>query len=285
MCIVVWATEHPDYSLIVANNRDEFLARAASPARWRAADDDGETGDVLCGRDTEAGGTWFGVTRAGSVAALTNFTEPASARAARPAARSRGELVSGFLHAHARDVPTAADVQAYLDRVGAHADEYGGFNLLVGTAAGVSALGYVTNRGEDKQSGTLLGTGASGGVCALSNSTLSTPWPKIGRVEALMRGVLSESATRDALVDGLFRVLADSRGPITTPAAMRETVRVEPVSLPSTADRAHFAPAAEAVRPDVPRGWYGTRTASVLLVTRGAPRRAVLVERDVYALL
>lgn len=36
--------------------------------------------------------------------------------------------------------------------------------------------------------------------------------------------------------------------------------------------------------PDKQNSWYGTRTATVLLVTRAEPRRVVYVERDMYTL-
>lgn len=35
MCLIVFAWQaHPDYPLVVAANRDEYLARPAAPAHW-----------------------------------------------------------------------------------------------------------------------------------------------------------------------------------------------------------------------------------------------------------
>ena len=66
MCIILfhWQPD-ADTTLSVAANRDEFHHRPAEAARWR--------GDLLCGLDLEAGGTWFAVTRDGRWSAVTNF--------------------------------------------------------------------------------------------------------------------------------------------------------------------------------------------------------------------
>jgi uncharacterized protein with NRDE domain len=103
---------------IVASNRDEFLARPTSQARWHAWDPHHATDEmtdrnrVLSGLDLTAGGTWFGisVTRPPDAAptgpakrmhfaTLTNFTEsldPALDRNA-PPKPSRGNLVREYL--------------------------------------------------------------------------------------------------------------------------------------------------------------------------------------------
>ena len=59
MCLIVFAWQaHPDYPLVVAANRDEYLARPAAPAHWWV-----DAPELLAGRDLEAGGTWMGLTR------------------------------------------------------------------------------------------------------------------------------------------------------------------------------------------------------------------------------
>ena len=273
---------HSDASILI-DNRDEFLARPATPAQWHNLGNEAVGDAILCGCDTLAGGTWFGVTRAGSFAALTNFTEPASVRAATNSTRSRGELVSRFLHTYATRAPTEADLARFLDEAGDEKSAFNGFNLVIGTAArDVALLGYLTNRGEDPYSGTVLASDTRAVVHGLSNSTLATPWPKIGDAQALVRDVLQRDTSVDALVDGLFGVLDTSRGPIGEPDEMRCTIRVEPVRLPSNADGTQLAAPGSAGA--MHRGWYGTRTATVLLVPRSTAHPAVLVERDVYAL-
>src|SRR5579871_716324 len=90
MCLLALAWHsHPDYSLILAGNRDERHARASAAASFWS-----EAPELLAGRDLEAGGTWLGVTTTGRYAVVTNYREglePAKAP------RSRGALTSDFL--------------------------------------------------------------------------------------------------------------------------------------------------------------------------------------------
>ena len=80
MCLILTALDsHPDYSLVVAANRDEFYDRpTAAAAFWP------EHPTILGGRDLKAGGTWLGIDRTGRFAAVTNFRqgerEPAAPR-------------------------------------------------------------------------------------------------------------------------------------------------------------------------------------------------------------
>ena len=78
MCLILFAqNEHPDYSLVLAANRDEFYARPTQPAhRWN----DGT--DLIAGRDLEAGGTWMGLNPSGQLAAVTNFRDLTKKRVA-----------------------------------------------------------------------------------------------------------------------------------------------------------------------------------------------------------
>lgn len=164
---------------IVASNRDEFLARPTSQARWHAWDPHNETEQmtdrnrVLSGLDLTAGGTWFGISVTRTPAAtgpatvhfatLTNFTEsldPFALDKNAPPKPSRGNLVREYL-----DVLGAPDfsplpqpqedrLQTYLDRIEQVKHDYAGFNLLVGeignldqpTATPRVRLGYTSNR-------------------------------------------------------------------------------------------------------------------------------------------
>lgn len=282
---------------VLADNRDEFLARPASPAQWRDAKGEPsaaeQPGDILCGLDSKAGGTWFGTTRSGSVAILTNFTEPAAVKAAHKGPlHSRGELVFSWLREHARTAAKTSDIQRYLDYVSENKSQFGGFNLMLGSVCdGRAHMGYVTNRGDDKYSGTILtppqGTGPH--VNALSNSTLSTPWPKVHRAQAMLHDVLEKRPSAENLIEETFGILSYSAGVPRVQEDMRNTICVDPVPLPSSADRSQFATPKEqeenkANNQPTPVGWYGTRTSTVLLITRSSPRRAIYVERDVYRL-
>src|SRR3954468_7078420 len=92
MCLAALAIDaHPRFPLVAPATLDEFFARAALPLGWWP-----EQPDVLAGRDLSAGGTWFGLTRAGRLALLTNVREPARQRTDAP---TRGTLVLDWLHA------------------------------------------------------------------------------------------------------------------------------------------------------------------------------------------
>src|SRR5688572_1206390 len=110
MCLILLAHRaHPHFPLVLAANRDEAYARPAAPAAfWN------DHLEIYGGRDLERGGTWLAMTRAGKIAAVTNFR---NAHAARDAPRSRGELVSAYLAGEAY-------AEAYLKHVAARGDQY-----------------------------------------------------------------------------------------------------------------------------------------------------------------
>lgn len=74
----------PGFPLVLAANRDEFLARPAVP--MAVLQPDGPR--ILGGRDLLAGGTWLAANEHGVVAGLTNLPSPERD----PSKRSRGEL-------------------------------------------------------------------------------------------------------------------------------------------------------------------------------------------------
>jgi uncharacterized protein with NRDE domain len=180
MCLALIALDaHPRYPLVIAANRDEFHARAADPAHWW-------TPEMLAGRDRAGGGTWFGATRTGRWALITNFREGVTRD---PAAPSRGGLVTQALGA-VESAP-AVTAQASVD-----GQRFHGFNLLVGDGP---TAAYASNRA----SGALvLGSGISG----LSNHLLDTPWPKVLRSKARMAAVLAHG---DDPLAACFDLIAD----------------------------------------------------------------------------
>src|SRR5262245_17160908 len=105
MCLLIVAFRvHPDAPLVVAANRDEWLARPALAMDvLRDADP-----RVLGGRDLLAGGTWLAVSERGLVAGLTNLPAPTGRD---PGKRSRGELPLRLALA-----PTAAEAAAAFAR-------------------------------------------------------------------------------------------------------------------------------------------------------------------------
>jgi uncharacterized protein with NRDE domain len=186
MCLILIALDsHPDYSLVVAANRDEFYDRpSAAAAFWS------DHPDVLGGRDLKAGGTWLGVDRSGRFAAVTNYRQ-GEREAAAP--RSRGHLVSDYL-------TTAVEARAYLERVERDAPLYNGFNLILGDAR---ELFYYSNREGSRRR---LGPGIYG----LSNHLLDTPWPKVTSGKNALSTLLGSGSE---LVPDLLRLLSDRSQP------------------------------------------------------------------------
>jgi len=236
MCLVLIALDsHPDYPLIVAANRDEFYDRPTAPAGFW---DDAPA--ILAGRDLKAGGTWLGINRRGRFAAVTNYRQ---GRRERPAPRSRGHLVSGFL-------TTSTGVREYIERAEADAALYNGFNLIAGDAG---ELLYCSNREGHARA-------LEYGVYGLSNHLLDTAWPKVTSTKSALDALLTNDAAE--LIPGLF-VLLDDRRQAADHLLPQTGVSPEWERLLSSAF--------------IVADGYGTRSSTVVLVGRDG--RVVFVER------
>ena len=224
MCLILVAFRTvDDYPLLIAANRDEFHARPAQKADWWPDD-----GDVLGGRDLQAGGTWLAVHRSGKFAAVTNYRDADSSKSGK---RSRGHLVSEYLQG---DLSPTEYLQT-LD-----GDDFTGFNLLVSDG---QTLAYHSNRSET--SGEL-----PPGVYGLSNATLDTPWEKVERSKNKLQGLIDAGAVNET---SLLRVLGDKeKGPV-------DEVK---------SDRLPFATAHAITAPFIVWPEYGTRCSTVVLADR-----------------
>lgn len=180
MCIILFAwQQHPRYPLVVAANRDEFHGRATEAATWR--------GDALCGLDLEAGGTWMGVNRRGTFAAVTNYREPGAVRGE----RSRGDIPWQLIQ--------AANPQPVLNTLLEEQQAFSGFNAL---ARLDNQLLYWSNRGATLSA-------LQPGLYVLSNGLLDTRWPKTERA----RQALAQALTQEQPQEALFAALADTHQP------------------------------------------------------------------------
>jgi uncharacterized protein with NRDE domain len=183
VCLIVLGLfVHPRYPLVVAANRDEFVARPSSAAGFWP-----ERPGLLAGRDLAAGGTWMGVARSGRFAALTNFRDP---RTFDPSLPSRGELVVRFLAA------SEAPVE-HLRSLAATGERRNGFNLL---AAAGGRLAWYSDRGGAPRD-------VDRGVHAVSNALLDEPWPKVSRSASGLARILGREDEVDP--EELFALLAD----------------------------------------------------------------------------
>ncbi|MBD3647546.1 MAG: NRDE family protein [Pseudomonadales bacterium] len=181
MCLILFGIRpNESYRLALAANRDEFYGRPSAQADFWS-----DHPDILGGRDLKMGGTWLGVSRSGRFAAVTNFRETPPDPVP---PRSRGELTSDFL---------AGDVSCmdYLDSVDRLAEEYRGFNLVIGEG---EHFYYYSNRRREILE-------LESGYYGLSNQLLNCDWPK--SIEGRKR--LSRLADDDFEPEAMFRLLFD----------------------------------------------------------------------------
>jgi len=239
MCLILLATQmHSAYPLVLAANRDERYDRPAAPAAWWA-----DAPGVLAGRDLEGLGTWMGVARDGRWAAVTNVREPSVPQ--RGDAPSRGWLVSDFLRG-------AAPAKPYLAALAPRANEWNGFNLLVGDAEGAW---WLSNRAEGP-------VRVAPGVHGLSNALLDTPWPKVERGRDDLARILAGPV--DGIEESLFRTLA-LRDPAPDDLLPDTGVGLEAERMLSSLFISSAA--------------YGTRASTVLRIRRDG--RVFLTERTI----
>ncbi len=117
MCtLAIYLRVFPEYPVVVAANRDEFLARPATPPTSL-----GHNPEIIGGKDLKAGGTWLGINEHGLVAGLLNRSSnlPPDAKL-----RSRGLLCLEALRYR-----TAAEAADYASRQ--NGADYNYFNLLI----------------------------------------------------------------------------------------------------------------------------------------------------------
>jgi len=236
MCLIVFAWKvNPHIPLIAAANRDEFYERASAPAgAWP------EHPQVYAGRDLQAGGSWMGITQAGSgssrFAAITNIRSPQDHK---PDAPSRGALVADYLAGN-------MSPQDYIAQIRPGSSVYNGYNLVLGDA---ETLIWFSNRGDgDARNGQPLAPGIYG----LSNALLDAPWPKVLKTKAQFASLLCQGAPDDAYFD----MLAD-------------TTRAPDFRLPDTGVPLDLERVLSAVCIETPG--YGTRTSTVVKLFPDSP--------------
>lgn len=233
MCLIVFAWRaHPRYEMILAANRDEFHRRPAdASAFWP------EAPQLLAGRDQTQGGAWCGVTRAGRIAAVTNYRDPSLAEAGK---RSRGHLVRDYLQGETPARAMAAQVEQ-------HKKDYSEFNLLLGDRDG---LWYVGSRNAGPQS-------LEAGVQGLSNGLLNTAWPKVTYAKQALTSLIAQDQVTP---EALFAILASRH--VATDEELPDT------GIGLQMERFLSAPfiVSEA---------YGTRASTVILVAKDGTLRFV----------
>lgn len=189
MCLILFAiSRHTEHPFVLAANRDEFYNRPTAPmAFWE------DRPRILAGRDLQGNGTWFGITRQGKFAGLTNFRDPANMN---PAAPSRGDIIVQYLQGDSTP-------DAFLSRLSGTAGQYNGFNLLAGQLsanADPKVYWFASPKGD-----ALV---VPPGIHGLSNRFLNSPWPKVETGKKGLAACIESSGPDDT---ALFDLLSDTR--------------------------------------------------------------------------
>ncbi|XWS68348.1 hypothetical protein CRYUN_Cryun04dG0082400 [Craigia yunnanensis] len=233
MCIAVFMWEtHPLYPFLLFLNRDEYHSRPTEPLGWW------EGGEILGGRDGQAGGTWLASSRDGKLAFITNFRELQSI----PQAKSRGHLPVRFLQSKKKPIEFAEEVVK-------EADQYNGFNLILVDLCSTSMV-YLTNR--PKENGNFV-TEVSPGIHVLSNASLDSPWLKAQRLDHNFKEVFAKYAKDELpLKETVAELMMDTT---------KDNLSMLPGIYPPD-----FEYNLSAIYIDVtrPQGRYGTRNQSAL---------------------
>lgn len=207
MCIVLITTDHPDYALIVLDNRDEFIMRPTSRPHWWKSGSQ----NILAARDLQRKeqGTWMGVTESGKFAVLTNYRENTEIEGT----RSRGAIVTACLTG-----PEDESTEEFVERlVASDVKGVGGFSLVCGTlrksGRGVKPLAIVSNRSSSVEEIAWIAR-ERGDIWGLSNARYGdAEWPKVVKGKELLKRVTKESRWRamkeDELLGKCWEVLDD----------------------------------------------------------------------------
>ena len=209
MCLILFAwNSHPDYSLVVAANRDEFYARPTDSLNyWQ------DMPHILGARDGAdvlgMPGTAMGFSLQGKFSAVTNIRAPSEKN---PEMRTRGELTAKFL-----SKPDTA--QEFIQQHEKSFLQYNGFNLLIGdlSLGKDSYLQWLSNRllvGQKiRQRKLMHPMHVTPGVYGLSNAMLDTPWPKVRKGIASFAQALAMDTGKLHQYDAYFRLLKDESQP------------------------------------------------------------------------
>ncbi|KAJ5614244.1 hypothetical protein N7528_007898 [Penicillium herquei] len=300
MCIALISTAHPAYSLIVINNRDEFLHRPTSDPDWWPEPNSHVLGSRDLARSTH--GTWMGVTKQGKLAVLTNYREDKAYQAI--GQYSRGLIVNSWLTSPPGDRgSTHSFVQSMV--ASEEAKQVGGFSLVCGYIN--EPLAIVSNRSSDMDQITWVAAEKDQNR-GLSNTTVDDrTWPKILDGEKLMESAIEAHVQaqedEDTLIQRLLQVLCTDTLPRlpeeenhdidTYIKHLRKSIfvpiigtkedinrKVEETAAARVEDEANQAPTNGGVGPDYTSGPYGTQKQTVLLATHDG--RVRYFERTLY---
>ena len=175
MCLIAFAWDnHPKYKLILAANRDEFYERPTAPAGfWE------DKPQIFGGRDLKASGTWMGFSTEGKFGALTNYRDLKNIK---PDAKSRGDIVTGFLDNH--DNP-----ENFVKQLHEQPEAHNGFNLLT---CDFKTMIHYSNYERKLNI-------VKPGIHGLSNALMDTSWPKVDLLKTNFNKVIADDFSHEDL--------------------------------------------------------------------------------------
>lgn len=305
MCIVLLTTAHPNYALVVVDNRDEYILRPTSRPHWWTATPEplaangsaqsnglGATKppsevQVLSSRDLQRAerGTWLGITKGGNFAVLTNYRETDTHDAAHPVAgkRSRGGMVTAWLGADPAE-STAEFVHRMLHD-GGGVKGVGGFSLICGKlrkARGekdIEPLAIISNRCDHVDEVPWI-CGQRGSIYGLSNATYldatkeeqEPVWPKIREGRDMLKeaaAAASSEASEEEFLASLFKILDVDRFPADHTMDLEEGIPLlkDSIFIPAFGGKEHQKEMLDAQRRgDVKETGHDSPAAGVLTV-------------------
>ncbi|KAJ6786098.1 hypothetical protein PWT90_05986 [Aphanocladium album] len=210
MCIAIFSTAHPDYSLIIIDNRDEYILRPTSRPHWWTHSSGAQ---VLSSRDLQRAeqGTWLAVTKSGDFAVLTNYQELVDESSMISTTRSRGGMPSLWVGSGGAAEPLADRVQSVVKDDGVKG--VGGFSMICGRLRkNPESISIISNRASHVDDVPTV-TGERGKTWGLSNTTYADPekWPKVIDAEKLVHNAIQEAESKqlkeEEFVEALFTIL------------------------------------------------------------------------------
>ncbi len=185
MCLIVFSLNPSnEYKLILAANRDEYYSRKSLPFKWYELYND----ELLAPRDLQAFGSFFGITKKGKLAFLTNYRNPTLLKTNAP---SRGLIVWNYL-------TNNTNAKNFIETI--KPEKFNPFNFVFGR---IDELYYFSNINNNLIK-------IPEGLHVLSNSLLDINWQKTQKAKSNFQSIISSATNKNKLIDQLLDMLHDT---------------------------------------------------------------------------
>lgn len=225
------------YSLVIASNRDEVLARPTRDAHFWS-----EHNDCIGGIDDVGGGTWLAASKEGRIGVLLNISSDID-----PSKPSRGSIVKNY-------VTGSEDPKKYLESCYQKRLEFNSYNLVLFIKENNIWKGYYHCNKESVPFHEL-----EPGCHVFGNCPAYKPWKKIDYGKALFRDIIekfNDNNKETALKSSLLNMLSDEKKNLPDEALYEQLwMKKEPAVYSS-------------IRVTDYEAAYGTRTHTLILVDK-----------------